>query len=76
MSQKASEHVGTQDASLDSEMLSTGEVASVLKCSSRTVYRMLARGDIPEPVKIGGLRRWSSRCIEDWIAQGCPSTAS
>jgi predicted DNA-binding transcriptional regulator AlpA len=39
--------------------------------SWRTVYRYADQGLMPFGYKIGSLRRWDLREIEDWIAGGC-----
>lgn len=54
-------------------MLSVGDVAKMLKCSDRTVYRLSDAAKMPGPVRIGSLVRWSRAAIEAWIAEGCPS---
>ena len=53
-------------------MLSVGDVAGMLRCSSRTVYRLSDAGKLPRPVKLGALVRWSRAAIEQWLADGCP----
>ncbi|MFD1157908.1 helix-turn-helix transcriptional regulator [Roseovarius aestuarii] len=35
------------------------EVADVCQCSPSTVWRRVADGTIPKPIKIGGMTRWS-----------------
>lgn len=54
-------------------MLGVGDVAKMLKCSPRTVYRLADAGRIPRPVKLGALVRWNREAVEQWIAGGCPS---
>jgi excisionase family DNA binding protein len=46
-------------------------VAQLLGCSSRHVVRMQDAGQMPPPVKLGRLSRWSRKAIEEWIADGC-----
>ena len=53
-------------------MFTVDDVADLLRCSSRTVYRLTDSGRVPRPVKLGSLVRWPRESIEDWIAQGCP----
>jgi excisionase family DNA binding protein len=55
------------------KLLSVREVARLLGCSPRHVYRMVDRGKMPPAVKLGNLNRWSVETIEDWIRAGCPS---
>jgi len=54
-------------------MLNVGDVAKMLRCSARTVYRLSDAGRMPRPAKLGALVRWSRAGIEEWIADGCPS---
>jgi excisionase family DNA binding protein len=54
-------------------MLDVDEVAELLNCSSRHVYRQVDGGKMPAPAKIGGINRWPVKTIEDWIAAGCPA---
>jgi excisionase family DNA binding protein len=58
---------GTQPA-----MLTVHEVAGMLSCSARTVYRLCDSGRMPRPVKLGSLVRWPREVVEQWIANGCP----
>lgn len=53
-------------------MLTVHDVARMLNCSVRTVYRLTDSGRMPRPVKLGALVRWRRGTIEDWIKQGCP----
>ncbi len=41
------------------------------KASSRSIFRWADRGLIPAGTRIGALRRWSRRTIEDWESRGC-----
>jgi excisionase family DNA binding protein len=56
-----------------SGMLGVKDVAQLLSCSSRHVYRLCDGGLMPRPVKLGALVRWDRRAIEQWIAAGCPA---
>lgn len=39
-------------------LLRAKEVAAMLKVSIPTVYRRMADGTLPKPVKLGGASRW------------------
>ena len=56
-----------------SALLTVNDVAGLLACSSRTVYRLADAGRMPRPVKLGALVRWPRVAINEWIAAGCPS---
>lgn len=54
-------------------MLTVHQVAQMLNCSVRHVYRLSDTGRMPSPVRLGALVRWNRTSIETWIAQGCPT---
>lgn len=51
--------------------LNIADLARRFKTSARHIYRMADRGRMPWGVKLGALRRWSRREIEEWEAGGC-----
>jgi excisionase family DNA binding protein len=53
-------------------MLSVDQVARLLGCSSRHVYRLADSGRLPRPLKLGALVRWPRKAIDEWLANGCP----
>jgi excisionase family DNA binding protein len=56
-------------------LLTVGQVAKFIQCSTLHVYRMEKRGEIPPAVRLGANVRWRRQTIEDWIAAGCPKIA-
>ena len=48
-------------------LLTVPEVAKLLRCTSLTVYRMVARGEIAS-VRVGRLIRIPARVVEEMIA--------
>ncbi len=54
-------------------LLTVNQVAKLLSCSSRHVYRLADRSAIPQPVRLGALVRWRRDEIEQWITAGCPN---
>ena len=54
-------------------MLTVQDVARMLNCSSRTVYRLTDTGRMPRPVKLGALIRWPRETVTRWIAADCPA---
>jgi len=56
---------------MSEEMLKVRDVAERLGCSTRTVYRLIATGNLPKPLRIGALIRWQREVFEAWIAAGC-----
>jgi predicted DNA-binding transcriptional regulator AlpA len=51
------------------------DVARLLRCSQRHIWRMRDNSTLPKPVKIGRLVRWPRIQIDTWIANGCPKPA-
>jgi excisionase family DNA binding protein len=50
------------------KLLTTQEVAVCLSISTRTVWRKVARGDLPAPVRLGRrLPRWRAADIHRYI---------
>jgi len=64
---------GREPATRESALLDVRQVAAMLGCSARHVYRLADRGAMPRPVKLGGLVRWCRAALEIWVADGCPS---
>lgn len=54
-------------------LIGTSALATMLSCSTKTIYRLADRGAIPSPVRIGNMLRWHRPQIEQWIADGCPA---
>jgi excisionase family DNA binding protein len=54
-------------------MMTVGEVADALGISTRQVWRLRCKGDIPEPVNIGRSVRWRRSDVLRWIDAGCPA---
>src|ERR1041385_976927 len=52
------------------ELLTVNDVAELLSCSPRHVYRLADGGRLPRPRKLGALVRWSRAEVLDWIAGG------
>lgn len=54
-------------------LLTTAELAGVLRVSRRTVFRLAAGGEFPEPVRLGsgrgrgGMIRWPKAAIRDFL---------
>ncbi len=60
-------------ADASAKLLDVQQVADLLQCSPRHVYRLSDAGRMPAPVKLGSLVRWNRTSIEAWVDQGCPS---
>lgn len=55
------------------ELLDVRQVAKLLKCSTRTVWRLADGGRMPAPIKVAALRRWRLAELLDWIEADCPA---
>lgn len=63
---------GTESTMNDLLLLSAKELAKLLRVSTRTIWRRKSAGEIPPPIKLGGLIRWQYGQIKSWISAGCP----
>lgn len=55
------------------ELLDIRDVSRICGCSLRTVHRLVASGQMPSPIKLGSLTRWSRAELSAWISSRCPS---
>lgn len=53
-------------------LITADELAAILGLSKRSVWRLVANGEIPEPLRVGGSTRWPLDEIEAWLDAGCP----
>ena len=60
----------------DAELVGVRDVARMLGCSGRHVYRLSDAGKMPRPVKLGQLVRWRRAELIGWLDAGCPSVRS
>lgn len=52
-------------------MLSVGEIAEKMRCSTRWWLRLANSGRAPRGCKIGRLRRWRLAEVDAWLVGGC-----
>lgn len=52
--------------------LTSVELADLLGISRAHVWRLLAGGKLPQPVRLGRSVRWDRWTIEEWMAAGAP----
>lgn len=64
--------MSTSVSSHHQQLLDVRELATILNCSSRHIYRMTDAGRMPRPVRLGVLIRWKKAEIDAWLAAGCP----
>ena len=56
-------------------LLTAEDLAGSLQIARGSVWRNLAAGRLPSPVRIGGATRWRADEVSAWIAAGCPPAA-
>lgn len=54
------------------QLIDAEELARLLKVSTRTLWRLLAKGELPEPLYVGRSTRWRLDSVSRWIEEGCP----
>jgi len=55
-------------------MIDVTEVATILSVSTRTVWRLVSSGELPQPIRFGRNVRWRASDIEEWIETQINST--
>ncbi|GHC13900.1 helix-turn-helix transcriptional regulator [Cerasicoccus arenae] len=53
----------------DEKLVPIGTIAKRLGISTRAVYRLVARGEFPKPVKVGGATRFYWSDLEQYLNQ-------
>ncbi len=53
-------------------LLTATEAAALLGVSRSVFYRWDARGEVPRPIQIGRLRRWTRLDVLRWVERRCP----
>jgi prophage regulatory protein len=54
-------------------LITAKELAALLQVSTRTVWRLRKAGEIPEPLRIGGMVRWRLDAVHAWLSEKRPS---
>ena len=53
------------------ELLTIRELAAILKVSQRSIWRLVASGQLVGPLRVGGSIRWRRDDIRNWIDNDC-----
>ncbi|HDP36107.1 MAG TPA: DNA-binding protein [Candidatus Hydrogenedentes bacterium] len=61
------------DSTFENVMLTTKEVAALLRISRRTLFTLLDSGKLPRPCRVGRQFRWPKTTIDAWIGDGMPN---
>ena len=56
----------------DAEVYTADDLAALLQCSARHVWRLHDAGAMPPAVRVGRLVRWTKSAIASWMDAGCP----
>lgn len=57
-------------------LIGRSELARLLGRSVPSIDRDDAAGRLPQPVRIGGHKKWRRAEIEGWVVAGCPDRAA
>jgi len=61
--------LGEQDPLQNDRLIRDAEGAVMLGCSKATFWRLVAKGAISPPIKIGGMSRWKVSDVQNLIEQ-------
>ena len=56
----------------DLQTLTADEVATILRCSIKTLGRYCRKGVFPRPTKIGRLVRWKKSVVAEFLSKNQP----
>jgi excisionase family DNA binding protein len=54
---------------MTARLVDASELASILGISTRTLARMVKKGDIPQPLAVGRLRRWNPDAVNTALSR-------
>lgn len=54
-------------------LMTAEDVAEIMRVSTRTLWRLRAKGRIPQPLLIGASLRWRRDEVMQWISEGAPT---
>jgi len=59
----------------DERLLSAKDLAEILGCSQRSIWRLCSSGRLPSPVRLGPrLVRWRAKDVERWLGSLADTT--
>jgi len=62
--------------SMDQSLHTINDVCNVFQCSKSTVWRWVAAGSFPKPLKFGGTSRWTDSSLKQAIHAAESDTSS
>ncbi len=63
------------DSGVSPLLIGAEELAGLLQISTRSLWRLLSAGKVPQPVRLGRSVRWRLGEVEKWIERGCPTVS-
>lgn len=70
------QHAGMDKPLPVDALLTTEEVARLLRVSTRTLEKLIKSGTAPPHFRIGRQRRWSKHEVADWLAGRATAAAT
>ncbi len=58
------------DRSAEIRMITVDRLAEILGVSTRTVWRLVSGGQLPQPLRFGRNVRWNYATVRTWIERG------
>jgi len=65
--------MSTTNVAQDLILLSVSDLARVLGTSTRTVWRLLEKGKLPKPMRLGSRPRFRADELCEWVKAGMPA---
>lgn len=60
----------------DGDLLTKRDLARELGCAGRTLQRMVARFELPPPIRLGGRAVWFAGNVKDWLRKDAERKAA
>jgi excisionase family DNA binding protein len=54
-------------------LINATKLAEILGISQRTIWRLISKGQMIQPIRIGTSVRWRLDQVKSWIENGCPA---
>jgi excisionase family DNA binding protein len=62
----------TLKAAVPPALYTADDIAQLLQCSTRNIWKLSDAGVLPGLTRIGRLVRWRAKDVNEWISSGCP----
>ncbi|MDX2199400.1 MAG: helix-turn-helix domain-containing protein [Phycisphaerae bacterium] len=54
------------------KLIDVNSVAELLGVAPRTIWKLVSKGGVPAPLRLGRSVRWRSDELSRWVESGCP----